>query len=87
MANRLASTSVAIRIFQWGGRVENDIMFDRALRTGADHVNEMQRRLDLETGVNKPFKNAFMSGAYSEFFSGRKHQFSLLFKRIFFRQI
>ena len=43
----------------------------------------MQRRLDSETGVNKPFENVFMSGAYSEFFSGRGHQFSSLFKRVF----
>ena len=46
----------------------------------------MQRRLDPETGVNKPFKNVFMSGAHSEIFSGRGHQyiFRHLFKRIFF---
>ena len=45
----------------------------------------MHRRLDLETGVNKPFENVFMSGAYLEFFfSGRRHQFSSLFKRSFF---
>ena len=47
----------------------------------------MQRRLDPETGVNKPFENAFMSGACSEYCLGREHQFSSLFKRIFFRQI
>ena len=41
----------------------------------------MQRRLDSVTGVNKPFENLFISGAYSEFFSGRGHQFSSLFKR------
>ena len=45
----------------------------------------MQRRLDPETGVNKPFKNVFMSGAYSEFFSGKGHQFSsLLMRSVFF---
>ena len=43
----------------------------------------MQRRLDPETGVNKPFENVFMSGVYSENFWGRGHQFSPLFKRIF----
>ena len=47
----------------------------------------MQKRLDPETGVNKIFKNVFMSGAYSEIFSGRKHQFSSLCERSFFRQI
>ena len=36
----------------------------------------MQKRLDPQTGVNKPFENVFMSGAYSEFFS---HQFLSLF--------
>ena len=41
----------------------------------------MQRRLDPETGVNKPFENVFMSGAYSQCFSGKMHQFSSLFKR------
>ena len=44
----------------------------------------MQKRLDPETGVNKIFENVFMSGAYSEIFSGRGHQFSSLFKRSFF---
>ena len=44
----------------------------------------MQKRLDPEAGVNKPFKNVFMSGAYSEFFSGRGHQFPSLFMRSFF---
>ena len=43
----------------------------------------MQRRLDLETAVNKHFENVFMSGAYSKFFSGRGHQFSSLFMRNF----
>ena len=35
----------------------------------------MQRRLDTETGVNKPFENVFMSGVYSEFFSGKGTSF------------
>ena len=43
----------------------------------------MQRRLDLERGVNKPLENVFMSGAYSELFSGRRYQFSSRFDRIF----
>ena len=43
--------------------------------------------LDPETGANKIFENSFMSGAYSEIFSGREHQFSSFFKRSFFRQI
>ena len=30
----------------------------------------MQRCLDPEKGVNKPFENVFMSGAYSKFFQG-----------------
>ena len=47
----------------------------------------MQKRLDPKTGVNKIFENVFMSGAYSEFFSGRGHQLSSLFKRSFFRKI
>ena len=44
----------------------------------------MQRCLDPETGVNKLFDNVFMSGAYSDFFSGKKHQFLSIFKRSFF---
>ena len=43
----------------------------------------MQRRLDPETDVNKPFENVFMSGAYSQVFSGKGHQFLSFFKRIF----
>ena len=43
----------------------------------------MHRRLDLETGVNKLFENVFMSGAYTDFFSEREHQFSSIFKRSF----
>ena len=43
----------------------------------------MQGRLDPETVVNKLFENVFMSGAYSEYFSGKGHQLSSLFKRIF----
>ena len=43
----------------------------------------MQKRLDPKTGGNKPLENVFMSGAYSEFFSGREHQFSSLFSRSF----
>ena len=35
----------------------------------------MQRRLDPETGVNKPFENVFMSGAFSEFFQGGGNNF------------
>ena len=46
-------------------------------------VNYMQRRLDPEAEVNKPFGNVFMSGAYSEFFSGSGTNFYSLFKRIF----
>ena len=30
----------------------------------------MQRHLDPETGVYKPFENVFVSGAYSEIFKG-----------------
>ena len=37
-----------------------------------------------EMSVNKPFENLFMSGAYSEFFSGRGHQFLSLFRAQFF---
>ena len=43
----------------------------------------MQKRSYSETRVNKPFENVFMSGAYLELFSGKRHQFSSLFKRIF----
>ena len=45
------------------------------------NVNQMQKRLDPETGINKIFENVFISGACSEIFSGRVHQFSSLFKR------
>ena len=38
-------------------------------------------------GVNKPFKNVFMSEAYSEIFSGRGTQFRPIFKRSFFAQL
>ena len=44
----------------------------------------MQRRLDPETGVNKPFENVFLSGAYSEFFLKRGINFGHFFKRSFF---
>ena len=44
----------------------------------------MHKRLDPETGVDKPFESVFMSGAYSEFFSKRGHQILSLFKRSFF---
>ena len=53
----------------------------------------MQRRLEPEMGVNKPFENVFMSGAYSEFFSGRRHynfrHFSsvVFFDRFDFKQL
>ena len=47
----------------------------------------MQRHLDPETGVYKPFENVFMSGVYSEVFLGRRHQFSSLFKRNFFDRL
>ena len=43
----------------------------------------MQRRLDPETGVNKPFENVFMSGAYSEYFQGRGTNFCH-FSSVFF---
>ena len=42
----------------------------------------MEKRLDPETSVNKLFENVFMSGTYSEFFSGRGHQFSSLFSSV-----
>ena len=35
----------------------------------------MQRLLYPETGVNKPFENVLMSGAYSEFFQGESTNF------------
>ena len=41
----------------------------------------MQKRLEPEMGVNKIFENVFMSGAYTEIFSGSGHQFSSLFNR------
>ena len=45
----------------------------------------MQRRLDPETGVNKPFENvSFQGRIYSEVFSRRGHQFSSLFSSVFF---
>ena len=47
----------------------------------------MQRCLDPKTGVNMPFENVFMSGAYSEIFSGRRHQFLSFFKRSFFHRL
>ena len=43
----------------------------------------MQRRLDPETGVNKPFENVFTSGASSEFFQGKGTNFRHLFRLVF----
>ena len=39
----------------------------------------MQKRLDPETSVNKPFENVLCEGANSQIFSERRHQFSSLF--------
>ena len=52
----------------------------------------MQRRLDPETGVNKPFEDVSMSGAYSEFFQGgginfRHFSSVVFFDRFNFKQL
>ena len=43
----------------------------------------MQRRLDPETGANKPFENVFSSGAYSEFFQGEDTNFRHFLSEVF----
>ena len=45
----------------------------------------MQRRLNSETGVNKPFENGSCQGRIQKFFEGGGHQFSSLFSSAFFR--
>ena len=44
----------------------------------------MQKRLEPERGVNKPFENVFMSGAYSDFFPGGGTDFRHFFSIVFF---
>ena len=44
----------------------------------------MQKRVDPETGVNKISENVFMSGAYSEIFSGRGTNFRHFLSVVFF---
>ena len=44
----------------------------------------MQRRLDSETGVNKPFENVSCQGRIQIFFSERGHQILSLFQAQFF---
>ena len=45
----------------------------------------MQKHLDPETGVNKPFENVSWQGRRpSQNFLGREHQFSSLFQAQFF---
>ena len=43
------------------------------------------RRIRPRKGVNEPFENDFVEGAYSEIFSGRWHRISTFFERNFFR--
>ena len=47
----------------------------------------MQKRLDPETGVNKPFENISCQGRIQNFFQGGGTNFRHFFKRNFFRQI
>ena len=44
------------------------------------------RHLDSEKGINKPFENVFMSGAYSEIFQRVGTKFRDFFMRSIFRQ-
>ena len=44
----------------------------------------MQRRLDPETGVNKPFENVSCQGRIQNFFQGVGTNFCHFFKRSFF---
>ena len=44
----------------------------------------MQRRLDPETGANKPFENVSCQGRIQNFFQGGDTNFRHFFKRIFF---
>ena len=43
----------------------------------------MQRRLNSETGVNKPFENVLCQGRIQNFFQGGGINFCHFFKRIF----
>ena len=43
----------------------------------------MQRRLNSETGVNKPFENVSCQGRIQNFFQGGGINFCYFFKRIF----
>ena len=44
----------------------------------------MDRRLDPETGVNKPFENVSYQGRIQNFFQDGRTKFCHFFKRIFF---
>ena len=46
----------------------------------------MQKRLDLETGVNKPFENVSCQQRIQKFVQGGGIIFRRFFKRSFFRQ-
>ena len=46
----------------------------------------MQKRLDPETGVNKPFENVLCKGRIQKFFQRGGINFRRFFKRSFFRQ-
>ena len=47
----------------------------------------MQRRLDPERGVNKPFENVACQGRIRNFFQGGGANFRHFFKRIFFGRV
>ena len=50
------------------------------------NVNKIQRRLDPETGVNKPFEKVSCQGRIQNFFLGGGIKFRHFFKRSFFRK-
>ena len=47
----------------------------------------IQRRLDPETGVNKPFENLSCQGRVQNFFQGGGTNFRHFFKHIFFGRV
>ena len=46
----------------------------------------MQRRLNSETGADKPFENASCQGRIQKFFKGEGIKFDHFFQAYFFRQ-
>ena len=83
------------------GGVENDVTFDHRLYTGTDsksfgggnvmlnrlNVNSMQRRVDLEMGVNKPFENVSCQGPIQHFFRERAPIFVTFSSVVFLAQL